>query len=240
MIEALEKIERELISAAQRRGAKRRRARSKRLAAGAAIGALALAAGASAITGVTPLDTPSPLTPKAAGEQASLGVQAPTGGVWTMRALRGEEGSLCVEAPPRPSPDTGGICVGYDAIASAFERTGAVVYVGAPDSVDNVHFIMGLVPADAKSIRVTDQNGRVSTPSLTGVWATTKPGDGVLAPELGGSAAPPVKKGEPLGTRAFMLATNGPYPTEGGGIKVEVTRGDGGVAAGSWPADYTP
>ena len=155
-----------------------------------------------------------------------------------MRALRGEEGSLCVEAPPRPSPHTGGICVGYDAIARAFKSTGAIVHVGSPDSADNVHFIMGFLPADAESIRITDQTGRVMTPSRTGVWATAKPGDGGLAPEVGGRSGHVAENGGPLGTRAFMLATDGPYPTEGGGIKLEVARGDGAQVKSSWPSDY--
>ena len=37
-----------------------------------------------------------------------------------------------------------------------------------------------------------------------------------------------------------MLAANGPYPTVGGGIKLQVTLTDGRQLQISFPSDYTP
>jgi len=256
MIEALAKIEREVMAAAHRRATQRHSRRPRRVVVATVVLCLGAATAASAITGVGPFPTsdsgPSPLAPKTGGEATLLNVTDPTGGAWTARALRGTEGSLCVEAPPRPSPDTTGVCAGYDALASDFERFGLILNIGGPETgkaSEQVHFIMGLARADSTAVRVIDQSGRERATKLSEAWATARPGDG--PPPAGaaqsGVGPPPIRPSgpkststEPIATRAFMLAASGPYPTEGEGIKLEVTLNDGRVLRSSWPSDYTP
>jgi hypothetical protein len=244
VIEALEKIERQLM-AAHPRTTKRRSRRQRALAVAVAVGSLILVTAASALTVGVPEPSdetpPSPLDAMANGESATLAAKAPDGGRWQLRALRGQEGSLCVEAPPRPSPDTGGVCAGFDALQSAFKSSGAILHVGGPESGEaagKVHFAIGLVPAEATGVTIVDQVGEEHVANLSGVWAEAKPGDGLAPSGLERATARPGE--EPIGTRAFMAILDGPYPTEPPGIGLEVELDDGHTVRSSWPSDHMP
>lgn len=238
MMEALEHIERELMRAA--RVGRRRRA-SSWTAAVAVAGALLVLSAGSAVSGVGPVpalddEAPSPLKVDSAAEFMEMEVGTPTGGSVTLRGTRGADRSLCVEVPPRPSPDASVMCADYSAIAKEFDRVGLILNIGGAEGGD-VHYLYGLVRADAVGVSMVDQSGQTSDLRLTKSWASAKPGDG-RAPD-GVSQAPTVAAAA-FPARGFVLASAGQYPTTGKGIELEVQLKDGRVMSSVFPEDFGP
>ena len=215
MLDALSRIEHQLVDAAARRQAEALPAPAQPAqwrpprAVLVALILLALASGASAVTGVGPLgDLFEPektgLAPESAAPRVTLAQRAPSGEEVAMRAYENNEGALCIQSPPvgdLPAGEVRFSCAAPAALAAEVEAAGtfAAVNLAGP----GVSFY-GLVDADVTRLRVAHG---------------AEPVEAKLADETIG------------GYRPFLALLDGPIPTPANPLSLTFDEG----RAGRWP-----
>lgn len=174
MLDALEQIERDLLSAARREVGRRKVHRRASMAALAVTGTLAIATGAAAVSGVGPFTTSergdANVYPRADAPRQILVSKDADGRAWTSLAFVGTGNAYCVQAPPAMSPSGSEMaCTSPRTIQASFaeERPFAIVSsVGERTSL-----VAGLVPADTSAVTVVDDGSSTSLrASLSPVW----------------------------------------------------------------------
>jgi hypothetical protein len=233
MLEPLERIEEQLLTAV---GQARRRRRRRRVMVPsiAATMVLALASGASAITGVGPVgnmlsggseqvhpqrDAPRVKLVVGAGPQAA-----------SMRAFKNPGENYCVQTPPASrGADTSEACAPYADLATALGTSGVFLTTGASETPnDATHAIAGITRGDATSVELTPANGPSQHAELSAAW--------MRAPTREDSAAEG-DASRPL--RAFLAVVDGEYPSSERPIHVTVLLADGERLQSSWPSEQT-
>lgn len=213
MLEALERIERQLVDAAaaqQREAALPGRTWNPPRITVALLSALVLASGASAVTGVGPFGDvfdgdEAGLTPAPDGASATVSQSGAEGTEHSMRAYENRAGALCIQSPPVTGPPAGEVafsCAARDEIARAVARDRSFAAVS---SRGGESLLFGLVPGGASAVRVQ------------------MPGERARDAAIGGEAI--------RGFRPFLAVLEGPVPS--GRRPAELIFDDG--SRGSWP-----
>jgi hypothetical protein len=180
MLSSLERIEDQLLAAAESRSARRRTRRRRGMTTVALVGVLAVATGASAITGIGPFEKHEEGTanvfPRSHAPQQALVFRTSDDRQWLARAFVGTGDAYCVQAPPvNAEVQSEAGCFPSSDVDAQFRAHQPVVVVapvvpnqagGEPQSL-----VAGLVSSDVTSVSVTnDRTGTTADATTSAVW----------------------------------------------------------------------
>lgn len=231
MLEPLERIEEQLLMAVGQ-AHRRRRRRRVLVPSIAATMVLALASGASAISGVGPVgdmlsggseqvhpqrDAPRVKLVVGAGPQAA-----------SMRAFKNPGEHYCVQTPPATrGADTSEACAPYADLARALDTSGVFLIVGATETPSDASYaIAGITRGDATSVELTPTTGPSKHAELSAAWMRAPTRDDSAAE---GSASRPL--------RALLAVVDGDFPSAERPLHVTVLLADGEQLQSSWPSE---
>jgi hypothetical protein len=180
MLSSLERIEDQLIAAAESRSVRWRTRRRRGMATVALVGVLGVATGASAITGIGPFDTrdegAANVFPRTNAAQQALVFRTRDDRQWVARAFLGTGNAYCVQAPPvNAATQSEARCLASSDVEAQFQAHEPVVVVapvvsnqagGEPQSL-----VAGLVSSDVTNVSVTNERtGTSADATISSVW----------------------------------------------------------------------
>jgi hypothetical protein len=180
MLSSLERIEDQLLAAAESRSARRRTRRRRGMTTVALVGVLGVATGAAAVTGIGPFETHDEGTanvfPRSYAAQQALVFRTSDDRQWAARAFVGTGDAYCVQAPPvNAAVQSEAMCLASSDIDARFRAHQPVIVVapvvpnpagGQPQSL-----VAGLVSSDVTSVSVTNERtGTTADATTSSVW----------------------------------------------------------------------
>ncbi len=216
MLSALQLIEDDLIAAAHQRVKRRHVPRRRwKLPTLVVTGSLAIATGASAITGIGPLGSQGdgnvyapPTAPQVVFDHQGAG-----GKQWNATAFAGTGDAYCVQAPPVGEGRLAQAgCVPTAVVAKLFKTSSPSVVVAqipqGPDVPEPATLVAGIVPASTTAVTVTDKRtGTTRQATLTKAWTgEEQPAARAFLTDL-----PPTDRGAPTSLAIVTQDGDGPH-----------------------------